>query len=323
MAEKLIIYNRQSPGDYVVMTAAVRDLMRCYPGKYQVRMDVMQPAVAQANPYLSEFFHDKTVRTVRGRYDTGPYSIHKSFDNKNHFLLGYIGALNEELRLNIKLTEFRPALYLTEEEKKKRIIDEPYWVFASGGKRDFTAKWWDVGSWQKVADLTKGKYKLVQVGGSSHVHPIISGTTDLVNMTPFRDLMRLIYHSQGVVCIVTCLMHIAAAFNKPCVVVAGGREPDWWEAYTAENRLRNMRIGDPTWNPPANDDFIPHRYLHTMGQLDCCKNKGCWVNHPLEGDRHCRYPIERNKQTIPKCLSMITPEMVVENMDWYKSQGII
>ena len=51
--------------------------------------------------------------------------------------------------------------------------------------------------------------------------------------------MRLTYHAQGMLCPVTALMHLAAAAemkggwpkNRPCVVVAGGREPMQWEAY--------------------------------------------------------------------------------------------
>ena len=76
----------------------------------------------------------------------------------------------------------------------------------------------------------------------------------------------------------TLLMHLAAAVevpgemengiwkmpkNRPCVVVAGGREPAQWEAYPH------------------------HQYLHTNGALRCCDNGGCWKSRvvPLgDGD---------------------------------------
>jgi hypothetical protein len=200
---------------------------------------------------------------------------------------------------------------------------KPYWVFASGGKKDFTAKWWDPWCWQQVANMLQGKVNLVQVGGGSHVHPPIRGVHDLVNKTSFRQLMQLIYHSEGVISIVTCLMHIAAAFNKPCIVVSGGREPWWWEAYNHENRLFNLKKGQPNWAPPANDNYVPHRFLHTIGQLDCCKNGGCWKSRIEPNKNSCTMPVSQHGVRIPKCLQLITPEQVVENLDWYYNAGIL
>jgi hypothetical protein len=132
--------------------------------------------------------------------------------------------------------------------------------------------------------------------------------------------MRLIYHSDGVMCIVTCLMHIAAAFNKPCVVVAGGREPWWWEGYTQENRLFNLRHGMPGWNPPANDNYVEHRYLHTLGQLPCCMNKGCWKTKIEPNRDSCQAPSIVGGRRIPRCMELITAEHVVRAVESYYSK---
>ena len=35
LVRKLILENSQSPGDIVMLTAALRDLHRCYPGTFQ------------------------------------------------------------------------------------------------------------------------------------------------------------------------------------------------------------------------------------------------------------------------------------------------
>ena len=53
MPEPLYIKNYQSPGDYVVMTAMIRDLHRAYPGRYQTMIETLQPAVFDLNPNVA------------------------------------------------------------------------------------------------------------------------------------------------------------------------------------------------------------------------------------------------------------------------------
>lgn len=324
MAESLYIRNTLSPGDYVVLSAAVRDLHKSYPGRFQTMVDVPQPAVFAHNPYVTHFARRAGMRTLTASYHRGKWSIHRSNQQPAHFMWGFIGDLNLELKTDIKLTDFRPDLHLTEEEKKTPLVPKPYWVFSSGGKKDYTTKWWDPAWWQVVADSMKGWMTMVQVGGGSHIHPPIKGIHNLVEKTSFRDLMRLIYHSEGVLCAITCFMHIAAAFNRPCVVVAGGREGWQWEAYDEKNRLNNMRLANPTWNPPVSDSFIPHRYLHTIGQLDCCKTGGCWASKAEPGSpKSCSKAVRQNNRWLPRCLQMITPETVLGAVEWYYQKGIL
>lgn len=324
MPEQLYIRNTLSPGDYIVLSAAVRDLHKNYPGRFQTMVEVPQPAIYANNPYVTHFGMRPGIRSITASYHKGLWSVHKSNQQPAHFLWGFIGDLNLELKLNIKLTDFRPDLYLTEEEKKTPLVPKPYWVFASGGKTDFTAKWWDPTWWQTVVDRMKEWVTMVQVGGGSHQHPPVKGVYDLVNKTSFRDLMRLIYHAEGVLCIVTCFMHIAAAFNKPCVVVAGGREGWQWEAYDDANRLNNMRLGNASWSPPPNDNFIPHKFLHTIGQLDCCKSGGCWCSKVAPGGgKSCSKTTSQHGRLLPRCMQMITPETVLGAVEWYYQKGIL
>ena len=117
------------------------------------------------------------------------------------------------------------------------------WLIVSGGKFDFTAKWWDPRRLQQVVDHFRGRIIFVQVGEAGHHHPPLRNVIDLRGKTDLRQLVRLVYHSQGVLTAVNALMHLAAAVevkggkpqNRPCVVVAGGREPltpsmgsEWW-----------------------------------------------------------------------------------------------
>lgn len=322
--ERIVVRNTQSPGDYVVLTAALRDIDSQYPGRFCFAADTHQDDVFRHNPHVQ--LGSKTGRRVVAKYSTpgNPYQIHKSNSNGNHFMWGFLGDLNLALGTHAVLGAFRPDIYVSEEEKARPVLnlDRPYWVFVSGGKKDFTAKIWATSMWQETIDRLSRDFTMVQVGGGGHAHPRINGAYDLTGKTSFRELMRLIYHSQGVVCIVTCLMHIAAGYNKPCVVVAGGREPKTWEAYDEENRLFNMRIGNPGWNPPPGDDFVPHRYLHTMGGLDCCMKTACWKSKVIGGNLSCKYPVSVGNERIPKCLSLISPEDVSSAVLSYYKDGI-
>ena len=323
MPEAILVRNNLALGDYVVLTAALRDIQLAHPGRFSLSMAIPNEEITVANPYLRQ--------QMRGRLVKAEYPLIKqSNQNRWHFIWGFIDDLNNKLGTRAVLTDFRPALFLTEEEKQGPPggVQKPYWLFASGGKTDFTAKWWDPTYWQTVVDRMRPWTTLVQVGGASHHHPKIQGVVDLVGKTSVRNLMSLIYHSEGVICVVTCLMHIAAAFNKPCITICGGREPWWWEAYTLENRLVQMRRGMPAWNPPVGDNYIEHRFLHTMGRLECCKASGCWSSAVTKFDRPkpgkvCIAPVKQNNVQLPRCLALITPDNVLESVEWYYQKGIL
>lgn len=88
--------------------------------------------------------------------------------------------------------------------------DLPFWI-AAGGKFDYTIKWWDPQRYQQVVDHFRGRIQFVQVGEEGHHHPRFDGVIDLRGRTDQRQLIRLVYHAQGVLCGVTSLMHFAAA----------------------------------------------------------------------------------------------------------------
>jgi ADP-heptose:LPS heptosyltransferase len=332
--EPVVIRNTQSPGDIIVLTAALRDISKTYPGRFRFGIDCGKD-VSSRSMFLNNPHIDMALQAGRQLVAKYPL-VHQSNQQKVHFLWGFLEYLNEQLKTSAKLLEFKPALYLSKDEMASPPagVTKPYWVFASGGKKDFTAKWWDYGEWAKVVGVMSRWTTMVQVGGGSHVHPPIPNTVNLIGKTSLRELMRLVYHSEGVMCVVTCLMHMAAAFNKPCVVVAGGREPYYWEAYTHENRVFNMRRGHSMWTAP-DDGFIPHRFIHTLGNapgnvgtLPCCQNSGCWsgrVGIKPAGDKHryCRDYVNRSGQNLPHCLSMITFEHVLKEVEWYYTSNIL
>ena len=221
------------------------------------------------NPLLTALDEaDPSVRVVDCHYPI----IHLSNSTPYHFLFGFIEYLNDELDLRLRPTEFPGDIHLTSEEKEwfARVEEaegpaRPFWLFASGGKWDYTIKWWAPERYQEVVDHFRGRIDFVQVGESHHHHPPIEGVIDLRGKTGLRQLVRLMYHAQGAISAISLLMHLAAAVevkpgmprNRPCVVVAGGREPPHFTAYPH------------------------HQFIHTVGALRCCDDGGCWRSRTL------------------------------------------
>lgn len=310
---KLILSNLQSPGDVLMLTAAVRDLHRCHPNRFLTDVRTTSPELWENNPWLTPLdADDPDVRVLDCHYPL----IHLSNQRPVHFLNGFIEYLNEQLGLCIRLTEMKGDIHLSEAEKTgpspifERIgINASYWIIVAGGKFDFTIKWWHFRRWQAVVDHFRGWLLFAQVGEKHHYHPTLTGVLDLRGRTSLRNLIRLVYHAQGVLCPVTLLMHLAAAVEckadappeRPCVVVAGGREPATWEAYPA------------------------HQFIHTIGKLPCCAEGGCWRARsvPLgDGDekddpKHLCVDVVDN---LPRCMHLITPQQVIQSIASYSTK---
>lgn len=297
-----------------MLTAAVRDLHRCYPGQFLTDVRTPCPQLWENNPYLTSLWEgEPDVEVIDCHYPL----IHRSNEAPYHFLHGFIDFLNERLSLQIRPTRFCGDIHVSPLEKSwmsqvHEITGEDtrFWIVVSGGKYDFTAKWWDPARYQQVVDHFRGELRFVQVGERDHHHPPLDGVIDLRGQTDLRQLVRLVYHADGVLCPVTLLMHLAAAvemkrtppLNRPCVVVAGGREPPHWEAYPH------------------------HQFIHTVGALPCCDNGGCWKSrvHPLgDGDEKdrpenlCVFPVG----PLPRCMDMITADEVIRRIRMYQCQS--
>ena len=315
---KLILKCHLSPGDVVMLTAAVRDLHRAYPGRFLTDVRTTAGQLWENNPYITPLNEsDRGIVKLPMHYPL----IHQSNTRPYHFIHGYSQYLGEKLGLHIPVTEFKGDLHLSRLEKSwmSQVEEmghrESFWVIIAGGKFDFTAKWWNPDWYQRVVDHFRGKIRFVQCGEQEHWHPPLRGVIDLRGKTDVRQFVRLVHHADGVLCPVTFAMHLAAAvetkpgkpLNRACVVVAGGREPPHWEAYPH------------------------HQYISTNGALRCCDNGGCWKSRcqPVnDGDTkdadRCVDPVDvKPDLQIPRCMSMITPDDVIRRIEMYFEGGAL
>lgn len=302
--QKLLLGHYRAPGDTVVMTALVRDIAKAFPGQFEIAVDTSAMDLWRHNPYIIPG-KPKDAKFIKLEYGNG---IRDQNFETVHFLPYFHRDFQKKTGLKVPVSEPFPDLHLSPDERKVPLVEGRYWALLSGGKSDFTAKVWHQDNFQGVVDrLRSAGLGVVQLGGNDagHWHPELTGTLDLIGQTSLRDMMRVIHHADGVICGVTCAMHMAAALQKHCVVLAGGREAWWWEAYVRENKglVCPERLK------------VPHDYLHTIGLLDCCKLHGCWKNKvvPLKNDKSlCYHPVVRPGQAVPLCMDMITVDHVME-----------
>lgn len=309
--KSLFLVNRQSPGDILMLTAAVRDLKASYP-ELKVNVETSAMELWAYNPHL-----DRSVTAMNAdRFIKAEYPlIHTSNRGAHHFIHGFRMFLEEKLGIPIPQGPLCVDVYLSRREAEdaewiKKVVgmEAGYWIINDGAKYDFTAKLWETERFQQVVDATKDYITWVQIGRNEHNHPPLKNVVDLRNKTTHRQLIQLMYRSFGVVTGVSYPMHLATipmykcgSRKRPCVVISGGREPPVWEAYTN------------------------HQYLHTCGMLPCCDNGGCWKSRitPLDDndDKNkslCLFPVKTGSgQVIPKCMDLITAEDVIRAVQKY------
>ena len=294
---KLVLINRLSPGDVLMMSGAIRDLHLSFPGEYQT--DVRSPCneIFLNSPYITSITDDEADQRIDMMYPL----IHHSLRTGLQFLDGHRLYLQEKINRIIRKSSVRPDIHLSQDElnwvSQVRVNEKyhgPFWLINAGIKSDYTLKQYPY--YQEVVDLLKDKVKFVQIGHNAHNHPPLAGVIDMRGKTDLRQLFRLSYQAEGAVCAVSLQMVIQQAFKKPCVVVAGGREGMRWQA--------------------VND----HRYLQTIGALDCCMEDGCWRSK-LESCAHLEDSGLDDGGSVPKCMRMVRPHMIAEAVMMYYEGG--
>lgn len=285
---KLILHHPLDLGDVVMMTPAVRDLHFAFPNEFQTDVRTRFSDVWLNNPYITPIADD-----AGERIEVGYPSINNP--GSGAFADAFRLHLSELLNLKIPHTTMNPDIHLTDAEKQASIVTEKfgyagkYWVINAGYKADVILKHYPF--WQEVADRLKNKVQLVQIGAANDHHTPLENVFNLIGQTSIRELIRVIYQSEGTIGPISAQFVIAAAFNKPSVIVAGGKEPPRWQM------------------------FNNHRYLHVCGCLPCAPGNGCWTGKYQD----CKSRVG----DVPRCFAMISPDEVARNVLLYYDGGIL
>lgn len=286
MPRRVFIRQHQSPGDILVLTAAIESLHKQFPGQFLTNVKTTCDDIWLNNPWL-----DKTVNPTDFLIDAQYNMINRINDLPNHFIHGFCEDIGRKLRIPLVPQVNRPFLYLTDEEKKP-IIDGPYALINAGVKCDYTAKGAGRAIYQDIVEAVRQAYpqiKWVQIGKRIDIHQPLDNVDNWIDKTTHRELIRLAYGSLFGVGPVTFLHHIYGALQKPYVCYVGGREPVNWENY-----------------PTAT-------MLNTQGQLPCCQYKACWRDRTValnDRSKHnkslCVLPIAgQDGEPIPSCMALL------------------
>ncbi len=291
--KEVVFHNRQRIGDMLVFTCAVRDFKKAYP---DTRVNVVATAmhIWDFNPYI-----DRTlVPTAENTIKIGPSKLTNSSNRIDwHFTNAYRVSIEDALGIHIPQGESRPDIWLTQEEyNSPRLFKDPYWLIVATGEKGWGCKMYPFERWQEFISQNKD-ILFVQLGARGDNPPKFQGDNviDYVGKTEgkdtgIRDLYKLFLNAEGSVGLVSFHMHLSGAFpGKPCIVLAGAREPVSFTQYPG------------------------HRYLATDNCLPCAVN-ACW-----HCDINACVALTENK--VPKCVDLITPDDLTRALNLYYKGG--
>ena len=120
-----------------MLTAAVRDLHQSYPNEFLTDIRTSCMELWENNPYLTPLDErDPEVRVLECHYPL----IERSNLVPYHCLHGFVEYLNDSLGLQIRVTEFKGDIHLSNSEKSaasqiQELVGKeiPFWIVVAGG----------------------------------------------------------------------------------------------------------------------------------------------------------------------------------------------
>src|SRR5262245_20746041 len=105
----LVLRSFHSPGDILMLTAAVRDLHAAYPGQFRTDVRTSADGLWLHNPHITPLREGESgVEILDVHYPL----IHESNQRPYHFIHGYVQYLEEKLGLRIPVTRFHGDIHL-------------------------------------------------------------------------------------------------------------------------------------------------------------------------------------------------------------------
>ena len=217
---KLILRNFQSPGDIVMLTAAVRDLHRSYPGEFLTDVRTPCPELWAHNPHLTPLAEDDPgVETIDCHYPLIHRGEHDAVSLPSRFP-GVSQRAPRPADPRHRLQGRHPHLRRGESLVRSGREDR-------AGRRSVTGC-----SCRAESSTSRSSGGITSaISRSSITSPAASSSCrsakrriitrrcaasiDLRGQTSLRQLVRLMYHAQGAVSPVSLLMHLAAAVPTP------------------------------------------------------------------------------------------------------------
>lgn len=301
---RVVIHNHQRLlGDRLLMTPLIRDLRATYPN-WRLVVDVENDIAWRNNPHAEQIV--TPGRSIEGKVDftahVGPMKATQgSRANGLHITRAFAQSFILQSGLPVHDGPFKCDLHLSAAEQAWQPVSGPCWVI-NCDTANMGAKRWVTERWRDLVRLLP-HITFVQVGLPQDTRIDLSDEPNvigLVGQTDERQLMALVAGATGCVSLVSSLQHIAAAFDKPCVVLAGGREPRSFCAYPAQH------------------------HIDRLGMLDCCRDRSCWKNS-IEAcvDREMFHPESGKvvKTDIPRCMRMIATEEVAAGVRGFYQGG--
>lgn len=326
LPKTIVFNNKQRLGDSLMFTCAIRDFKKAFP-KVRLGIRLTAPHIIDHNPYvdrdidvediknkaMAQVAHLKPEEAEKKSYfqvgednafiKIGPgWLTNKSNSLDWHFANAYRVSMEKALGVHIEQGESRPDIWLTQEEyDSARPFKQPYWVICITGEKGWGCKMYPFDRWQEVVsacpDIT-----FVQIGTRGDNPPRLQGANVIDHVgktedkhTGIRDLFKLFLNAEGSIGLVSFHMHLSGALYKPCVVVAGGREPVSFTRYAG------------------------HQYLANDGTMSC-STPACWHCDINACTNLVEKPDMREKR-IPKCVDMISSAEVVEAIRRYYTGG--
>lgn len=293
--KEIVFHNRQRIGDMIMFTAGVRDFKRAFP---DVRVNVVSIAghIWDHNPNIDR----SLVPTKENTLMIGPGKLTNSSNRLDwHFSNAFRVSMEDALGVHIPQGESWGDIYFTEEEyNAPRVTEKPYWIICIGGEKGWGCKMYPFERWQKFVDQNPDVL-FYQIGAKEDQHPVLKGpnVVNYIGMTQsketgIRDLFKLFLNAEGSIGLVSFHMHLSGTLGKPCIVVAGAREPVSFTQYPG------------------------HRYLATDGSLPCGIT-ACWKCN-IDACKDLR--IVGGEKT-PRCVDLIQPEDLTRALNLYYEGG--
>lgn len=215
-----------------------------------------------------------------------------------HQLVSALDETDAVLGTDLRLSEFRPEVHIAPEYRSTtpstggRLEGKPYWLFSTGGGYDNTVSWLGRGWWQQLVNDLSGYADfplLAHVCAREDVYRHLD-LRDCIEIGGRLKLPKLIWtvsHCRGVITTGTFLAHLAAVFNKPCIVIAGGHRSRWATGYSKEvlERYGEVEQGN-RW---AYSKIRPHVHLEMTMPAPCPQDGACGCTHlgELGSTRRC------------------------------------